>query len=79
MANQIGSFHESLPDHAQAVKGTASHIRRFWDPRMRRAIFDHLDHHKGEGLSPLVLEALNNHRAELTPPPPRQPQPSGKP
>ena len=77
MANQIGNFHESLPDHIQAVKGTASHIRRFWDPRMRRAIFEHLDTHNGEGLSPLVLEALIGHRAELAPPP--RPQPSGKP
>jgi formate dehydrogenase subunit delta len=68
MANQIGQFHASLPDHAAAVSGTASHIRRFWDPRMRRALLAHVDQHHGEGLDPLVLEAINGNRAMIEPP-----------
>ena len=50
MANQIGTFFRSQgPD--EAVAGTASHIRQFWDPRMRRGIVDHAAA-GGEGLSP---------------------------
>lgn len=70
MANQIGQFHRSFPDHAEAVRGTAMHIRRSWDPRMRRALLAHLDSTGGEGLEPIVLEAIAAFRAELTPPVP---------
>ena len=56
MANQIGKFFQSQ-GHDQAVAGVADHIRKFWDPRMRKAIFAHLDA-GGTGLDPNVLEAL---------------------
>jgi formate dehydrogenase subunit delta len=65
MANQIGRFHESLPDRAEGVKGTATHIRRFWDPRMRQALLSHLDQSAGEGLDDIVVEALRQHRNDL--------------
>lgn len=68
MANQIGQFYQTLPDHAAAVSGTANHIRRFWDPRMRRAILAHLDAHGGDGLDPLVVEAVRTNRSTLEPP-----------
>lgn len=38
MANQIGAFFESMPDRDEALTGIAEHIRRFWEPRMRRAL-----------------------------------------
>ena len=41
MANQIGKFFASQ-GHEQAAAGTADHIKKFWDPRMRAAIFAHL-------------------------------------
>jgi formate dehydrogenase subunit delta len=41
MANDIGAFFESQPDKAEAAKGVALHLRRFWDPRMRRQIVAH--------------------------------------
>lgn len=56
MANQIGMFFHSQ-GHDKAVPGIADHIRKFWDPRMKRAIFAHLDA-GGVGLEPNVLEAL---------------------
>jgi hypothetical protein len=34
MANQIADFFRIQPE-GEAVSGTADHIRRFWDPRMR--------------------------------------------
>ncbi len=67
MANQIGEFFEAEPDHAAALEGVANHIQRFWEPRMRRALLQWLDQQGGEGLRPLVLEALRSHRARLQP------------
>ncbi|MGE0652262.1 MAG: formate dehydrogenase subunit delta [Alphaproteobacteria bacterium] len=55
MANQISDFFAAYP-HDTAVKETATHIRNFWDPRMRRQLFDHLAA-GGEGLKPIALEA----------------------
>jgi formate dehydrogenase subunit delta len=56
MANQIGKFFESQ-GHDKAVPGIAEHIRKFWDPRMRKAILAHLAA-GGVGLDPEVREAL---------------------
>ena len=55
MANQIATFFESKP-HAEGVAGTAGHISDFWEPRMRKQLFDHIAA-GGAGLKPLVLEA----------------------
>lgn len=55
MANQIAKFMESKP-HDQGVEGLASHINDFWEPRMRRHLFEVLDA-GGHGLRPLVREA----------------------
>ena len=50
MANQIGKFFASQgPEKAAA--GTADHIKKFWDPRMRAAIFAHVEA-GGAGLDP---------------------------
>ena len=55
MANQIAKFMESKP-HDQGVAGLSSHINDFWEPRMRRHLFEVLDA-GGTGLRPLVLDA----------------------
>ena len=57
MANQIATFFETQPGDGQAA-GAADHLRAFWDPRMRKAILQHLHDHGGKGLSPLALEAV---------------------
>jgi formate dehydrogenase subunit delta len=52
MANQIGkSFQHQGQD--RAVAGIADHIKKFWNPHMRRAMFIHLDG-GGAGLEPYV-------------------------
>jgi formate dehydrogenase subunit delta len=61
MANQIGKFFQSQ-GHDQAVAGVADHIHKFWDPRMRKAIFAHIDA-GGAGLDPNVLEAIASLKA----------------
>jgi formate dehydrogenase subunit delta len=55
MANQIAKFMESKPP-AEGLEGLASHINDFWEPRMRRHLFEVIDA-GGAGLRPLVLEA----------------------
>jgi formate dehydrogenase subunit delta len=42
MANDIGRFFEAGPDRASAVAAIAEHLRRFWDPRMRRQLLAHV-------------------------------------
>jgi len=58
MANQIGKFFASQGP-AVAISGTAEHIRKFWDPRMRAAIFAHLDN-GGAGLDPTARQAIES-------------------
>ncbi|HEY2022245.1 formate dehydrogenase subunit delta [Paraburkholderia sp.] len=70
MANRIGDFFESMPDHEEALSGTAEHIRRFWEPRMRRALLAALDEAPdvhGLALTAFTREAMVRHRARLTP------------
>jgi formate dehydrogenase subunit delta len=63
MANQIGKFfaHEGPEKGATSV---AEHIRSFWDPRMRAAIFAHLDDEETKGLDPIPRQALLQLRAK---------------
>lgn len=55
MANQIATFFKSKP-HGEGVDGVAEHINKFWEPRMRRQLFEILDE-GGQGLEPLAIEA----------------------
>ena len=55
MANQIATFFESQPSDDRAGE-VATHLRDFWDPRMRRRL-DELLAAGGDGLSPLAREA----------------------
>ena len=57
MANDIANFFNSEPDHQVAVEGVAGHIRRFWDPRMRREIKAHLEG-GGAGLTVTAKSAV---------------------
>ncbi|MDA8049922.1 MAG: formate dehydrogenase subunit delta [Rhodospirillales bacterium] len=56
MANEIARFFASKPEE-KAIAGTADHLRRFWDPRMRRQILAHLEA-GGAGLEPIARAAL---------------------
>ncbi|MDF3081702.1 formate dehydrogenase subunit delta [Burkholderia sola] len=70
MANQIGAFFESMPDRDEALAGIAEHIRRFWEPRMRRALLAALDDpssEAGQRAAPIVRDAIATHRASLVP------------
>jgi formate dehydrogenase subunit delta len=61
MANQISKFFAHGSEE-QAVFNTADHLKKFWDPRMRKVIFAHLDA-GGAGLDPKVREAISSLKA----------------
>ena len=60
MANQIGRFFHAQGD-AAVVAGVEDHLRKFWDPRMRREIVAALDR-GDEGLDAGVSEAVQRLR-----------------
>ncbi|MQA31173.1 MAG: formate dehydrogenase subunit delta [Luteitalea sp.] len=57
MANDIGAFFDAEPDKSEAARSVATHLQRFWDPRMRREL---IAHHRtgGQGLKDVVLAAV---------------------
>ena len=57
MANDIGNFFNAESDKTEAAKGVANHLRRFWDPRMRREIIAHYKQ-GGEGLNDIPRSAV---------------------
>lgn len=67
MANRIGEFFDAMPDRDEAVEGVATHIHRFWEPRMRRELIAAIDAGQAQALVPLVREAVLSHRAALMP------------
>lgn len=56
MANQIGRFFAHQPE-PQAIASTADHFKKYWDPRMRKAIIACVEA-GGEGLQPNVRAAV---------------------
>jgi len=69
MANRIGAFFAPQPDREAALAGVAEHLRKFWDPRMRRQLLAAIDTGDAGALSDLVREAVARHRATLEPAP----------
>ena len=57
MANDIGNFFKAEPDRAVAIDSVATHLKRFWDPRMRKEIVAYIDG-GGTELMDLVREAV---------------------
>lgn len=58
MANQIGKFFAHQP-HDKAVAAITDHLQKFWDPRMRGTITQHL---ADVQLDPSVREAVEQLR-----------------
>jgi formate dehydrogenase subunit delta len=63
MANQIGTFFESMPDRTEALAGIAKHLKNFWDPRMRKAFLARVDGPDHDDIKPIVLAAVQAHRS----------------
>jgi formate dehydrogenase subunit delta len=72
MANQIAEYFAAYPDREEALEGAATHIQKFWEPRMRVALLDFLtDHEDGRDadiqLHALMRDAVTQYRARLMP------------
>lgn len=67
MANQIALFFAGESDRKVAVDGVVGHIKRFWEPRMRKTILAAFDAGETAGMHELVKEALRGHRQILMP------------
>ena len=59
MANQIGAFFETMPDRQQALVDLANHLKRSWEPRMRRELLSYITLHNENELKPIVSEAMS--------------------
>lgn len=71
MANDIGAFFHGEPRVEDQVAGVLNHLQRFWDPRMRRQIVEHL-RAGGAGLHEPARSAVRA-LAERQPVPPSSP------
>jgi formate dehydrogenase subunit delta len=67
MANEIAAYFDADPDRNAAADGLASHLSRFWEPRMRTQLLAWADEGGGEGLAPLVREVIATRRPQLLP------------
>ena len=71
MANDIGRFFaanaETEMAQEQARFGIADHLKRFWDPRMRRALLTAVAAGEAAGLDAMVAAALHQHHDLLLP------------
>jgi formate dehydrogenase subunit delta len=57
MANEIAAFFDVERDKTSAAQQMTTHLRRYWDPRMRQAIVAHWQT-GGAGLHPLAKQAI---------------------
>jgi formate dehydrogenase subunit delta len=57
MANDISHYFGAEPDQAAGAAGVADHLKRFWEPGMRRQIVAHFMA-GGEGLEPLAKQGV---------------------
>ena len=58
MTNEIGDFFVGTTDAQQAARDVANHLRRFWDPRMRRQMLSYYEQRQGAGLSEVARNAV---------------------
>jgi len=67
MANQIGTFFSAYPDRQEALEGIATHIQKFWEPRMRLLLINAVATGQAQDLTPLVRDAVQANLEKLKP------------
>ena len=72
MANDIGNFFRSEPERKEGIAGIANHIAKFWTPRMRQKLADHIKEHGDAELDELPREALKLLATQPAPARPRE-------
>jgi formate dehydrogenase subunit delta len=58
MANQITDFWEGEAGQEVAVKEVATHLRRYWEPRMRAQMITYYHERQGSGLNDVAKAAV---------------------
>jgi len=58
MANEIGSFWEGEVGEEKAANEVATHLRRYWAPRMRAQMNTYFEQRQGAGLSDVAKRAV---------------------
>jgi formate dehydrogenase subunit delta len=60
MANQIGAFFagEYANNPEEAAKMAATHLRRYWEPRMRSQMIEYFKSNGGEGLDEVAKSGV---------------------
>ena len=58
MANDIANFFHAETDRNVAVEGISGHLRKFWEPRMRKQIIAYAKSGNHEELSELAYEGV---------------------
>ena len=64
MANQISSFFATESTAGKAPADVASHLRRYWDPRMREQMVTYFHERQGSGLDDIARSAVGLLAAE---------------
>jgi formate dehydrogenase subunit delta len=58
MANEITSFWQGEVGEEAAAKEVATHLKRYWEPRMRAQMIRYYEERHGAGLSDVALKAV---------------------
>ena len=58
MANEIGSFWEGEVGDDKAANDVATHLKRYWEPRMRAQMISYFEQRQGSGLSDIAKGAV---------------------
>jgi len=58
MANEIGFFWEGEVGADKAANDVATHIKRYWEPRMRAQLLTYFEQRRGAGLSDIAQRAV---------------------
>jgi len=58
MTNEISAYFASERDTDQAAKDVAAHLKRYWEPRMRRQMIIYYRERQGAGLNDLALRGV---------------------
>ena len=58
MANDIAAYFATQPDHGEAVQEMLTHLKKFWEPRMRRKIVQQVREGGAADLSPLARDVI---------------------
>ena len=58
MANQISEFFQGVSASDQAAADVATHLTRYWDPRMRKQIVAYCEERHGAGLTDTAIGGI---------------------